>query len=885
MSFSWEEYDKQWGTSIAPGTVAQQTVPSLAVENRVSLPALLDEAYKGVLNSTDTTQASFYGLAGIVGAKFGIDTLRDWGFEGYKRNMEEASQYVAAVDDVTEIKSLADVMLWGANGLGQLSVNALVSIGGAGLGAVVAKYGVQQTAKQIAAGLVEKGVAKEVAAQTAAEATAAALAKREMIGIGAGMYAASAGQEIGSIGGDIYEQTGRAEPNIAIVGGAAAGALDVLPEVRAAKTLLGKRAVGGAVKEVAIQAALEGATEAAQTVIERASVGKAMSGSWAGRESMDYVFSDEGIRDIINATALGSLGGGVIGGASTIANRLNLAKSIREINDEVANAPMNTVLTPEQVRNLPALYRPTMAVDSEGVAREMSQPEMATAEQQRMAAQEIGLTPDVVAAQVTRGMPSEAAEAVAETRPEAPVADIPREQFLGSERALRSPAVWAQIDLAQPADRVAESAKAKDLIKLADTLGLNAFEYKSMTDMAQAVKDRRDAVAQVNAMSEQQLAELPVAELKTLAETLGAKADPKSVMARADEITEGFRQRVGSETHRTAVEAALMGGQTVRQEVLQDYPDLTARYTPRSSEEYKAAIERMATERIGKETSPKKLAEIATRIRNSTKGKDYTDKEILTDLSSAILAKSKKPAPLKEGEGISKLTGLPDRASYDVQEKKKPVVAYVNLDNIARYNERFSLGDGDRVINAFGEVLRESGYDAYHMGGDRFAVQFDDEAEAYLAMDALQRAAKETEMEFHSGGKHFGVSGLTFKYGVGKTLTEAGDVAGQEESRRTNIRERRPEGVEAVPAADSGVRQGGEPGPRGEQKLASKLTGVRINGRNFGLGYANVESAEVSIETPLEDGGTAYRTVNAASAMRDIDSRIDSLESLVDCLG
>ncbi len=41
----------------------------------------------------EQTQALLYGGAGAVGDLFGIDSLRDWGYEGYNRNMEQAAQF------------------------------------------------------------------------------------------------------------------------------------------------------------------------------------------------------------------------------------------------------------------------------------------------------------------------------------------------------------------------------------------------------------------------------------------------------------------------------------------------------------------------------------------------------------------------------------------------------------------------------------------------------------------------------------------------------------------------------------------------------------------------------------------------------------------------
>lgn len=884
--------------------------PSQIASKGFDLSTLLDEAYKGVLSSTDATQASFYGLAGVVGSKFGIDSLRDWGIEGYLRNMEEASQYVAAQDDITKVRDLADVALWAANGLGQLSVNAVTAILGGGVGGIVAKFGVQQSVKQLAKGLVEKGVAREVAEEIASKSMMQAVS-RGTIG---GLAATSIGQEVGSIGGDIVQETGAMDANAALLGGTAAGLLDVLPQARAAKTILGRGAIKNVASEVIKQAAFEGATEGAQTVIERASVGKAQTGQWLGRETRDRVFSDDGIREIINATALGALGGGVIGGASTIAQRVDTSRSLREINEQIESAQPSRVLSPEQLRQLPVPYRPPLAVDAEGVARPMSPMEVRAAEQERTRRTELGLTPDIEAAQRRKeeggGLPEDREVRVPEQKEVAPAWKTTREDFLSGERATASPSAWTKIDLDRPVEDVAKE-KRRDLVTLATALDLSPFKLKDETGLAQAIKDRRDAIVKANSLTPE--TKLPAEEAKKLAADLGIKYEGRKgtpFQERAKELSQGFRRAIGTETHATAVEVALRRGETVPKEVLKDYPVLAAEFSPRASEQYKGAIDQMASMIAKDVKDPARLKRLATDIREQAKKLEYTQRVVRQDIASAILAtanttqaarkerrtklelrkaiESMEPAEavreiervrVEKRPGINTMTGLRDMSAHDTldENKRKPIKAFINLSSIKKINEQFSPADGDRVIQAFAEVLREGEWDAFHVKDDKFLVQFDDEQEAKLGMDLLRKSAEETELEFSDAeGKTYRVESLPFNYGIGTTVEEARSAARAEQ-------ERAAEGKPAGQPEDAGVQEGGAE-PRRRPGLAAKLSAKTVAGKDFGVGYSRVKGVEVTYDVELEDGQKATRTVDAAVALNSIDKRIDGLKALLDCV-
>jgi hypothetical protein len=127
-----------------------------------------------------------------------------------------------------------------------------------------------------------------------------------------------AGAETGDIYQEVYEKDkGRKGATVAAVHGVAAGLLDYIPVLR----IFNKMGVDDTVKreakrhilrrvpkEIIKQAATEGLTEGAQTVIEQAAL------EWVDKNHK--LFSDENIREVINATAMGIAVGGLTGGAA-----------------------------------------------------------------------------------------------------------------------------------------------------------------------------------------------------------------------------------------------------------------------------------------------------------------------------------------------------------------------------------------------------------------------------------------------------------------------------------------------------------------------------------------------------------------------------------------
>ena len=286
---------------------------------------------RGLKAGIDQVQGLGYGALSLSGDAVGSVTLRDYGMEGYQRNMAEAEEHggrikswseiqpftdAENISDVgTSINDIADYVLYGG---GTLVPTMAAALAGGGIGGVLGKAALKKSVTGMLSGTVAKQATKLAAAQNLTKAAAekavvASLATT--IGSTAGLVGATTTMESGGIFGEIYEETGEYVWDKALVGGLAAGALDALPAGRVLNTLgFGKIAKEGVadvitksdvLKEGLTQALFEGSTEVGQTIIEKATI------KWV--DDNYEVFSDENIVEIIDSFLLGGIGGGAMG--------------------------------------------------------------------------------------------------------------------------------------------------------------------------------------------------------------------------------------------------------------------------------------------------------------------------------------------------------------------------------------------------------------------------------------------------------------------------------------------------------------------------------------------------------------------------------------------
>lgn len=288
---------------------------------------------KGLKAGVDQVQAQGYGAAALVGDFFENKALQDWGVEGYQRNMTEASLNQGDVQNFTDIDSGGEFLDWAGYTVGNLAPNLAATVAGGGLTGAVIKQGVKKGAERYIQREVTRGVSREVAEREAKKR----VAKRVVAGQAAGTSAVSTGMSAGSI----YGETGDA--SVAATHGAVMGALDALPVMRVLKRLGVSDAAEDAISRSVMgdlmrQGTLEGGTEAMQTLIEQ------HAKYWvdSNGESLLNNLGEVNWKQIVDATAAGTLGGTAMSGATS------MVSSSRSSSDDGADPPIDGSFTPPE---------------------------------------------------------------------------------------------------------------------------------------------------------------------------------------------------------------------------------------------------------------------------------------------------------------------------------------------------------------------------------------------------------------------------------------------------------------------------------------------------------------------------------------------------------
>lgn len=290
----------------------------------------MGEFRRGLNRGLEQLQALGYGAAGLVGdigaqtynsivagdrqtETFGTPTgLRDWGYAGYQRNMEEAANYAKTIDRIENIRSLSDAGNWLAGTAGELVPNILGLLTPAGVTAVVGKT--------IGAGAIKKAgaaaVSRAVAAGATEEAALAAVNRQilQRLTLSATGITSSA-IESGGNWGESVEARGitSTNPLIDLTFGIASGLTDVIlgaegsiiravtgTPVTAAAEQAFRRSLTGALLRTSAQEAGQEALQEILSIVNQ------------GVQEHNITLTEDDISDILNAAAAGFVGGGLM---------------------------------------------------------------------------------------------------------------------------------------------------------------------------------------------------------------------------------------------------------------------------------------------------------------------------------------------------------------------------------------------------------------------------------------------------------------------------------------------------------------------------------------------------------------------------------------------
>jgi len=201
---------------------------------RPESPGFWKSAYSGFAN---TLPAMAQGFLGLGGSALGIDSLRDWGFEGYKRNMEEGQEYAPSVE-LKHIDTAGEAFDFAREQAGALLPTMVEAAAGALIGSLIAP-GPGTAAGGLAGRTIlrkgiEKIVQKGMKTKLGKEMGEAALRKQvekaalKKLGSQAGMFGTVTQMEAGGNYGELMSEHGVDAPWSSLGFGAAAASLEFL---------------------------------------------------------------------------------------------------------------------------------------------------------------------------------------------------------------------------------------------------------------------------------------------------------------------------------------------------------------------------------------------------------------------------------------------------------------------------------------------------------------------------------------------------------------------------------------------------------------------------------------------------------------------------------
>ena len=339
----------------------------------------MGEFMKGVHRGIESTQAMSYGALGAIGDLLGIDSLRDAGYEGYLRNMEEAEQYKGSTqsfsDIFTEEGSAVDWALGTAGELLPTMAGALVSGGvGSAAGYTLGKTMAGKAARKFVADRIEnqfkknmvelagKGVVGEAAEATARDAaTKAVMQKMAQWGGTAALTGYTSLQEGGSNWGQDVTSHGLegTSPGQDLFFGLLSGMSEAVlgAESSILRAWTGKK-VSDQVEQAFRKEFLKGLPKAAASEGGQEAFQEMLSSINANIQDAKGLLTTEDLEGMFNAAMAGALGGTVMHVPTLIGERRGKrAKTADEqkIENLVKEIEENKRKREEEAKKIPAI--------------------------------------------------------------------------------------------------------------------------------------------------------------------------------------------------------------------------------------------------------------------------------------------------------------------------------------------------------------------------------------------------------------------------------------------------------------------------------------------------------------------------------------------------
>lgn len=216
---------------------------------------------------------------------------------------------------------------------------------------------------------------------------------------------------------------------------------------------------------------------------------------------------------------------------------------------------------------------------------------------------------------------------------------------------------------------------------------------------------------------------------------------------------------------------------------------------------------------------------------------------------------------------VNPVSGLPGRAAFNEAMKTNPTIpqfAAIDMDGLKYINDEFGHEAGDQYLAALGIALKDANLDAYHLGGDEFAViSWGEQIDLIDALETVQAEMEQLSFNFTGkSGKQYLKNGAEFSFATGKDYKNADKrVAVVKESRtRQGKRAERgqpPRGLVEQPAGTN---------DEGGSVFAARITGASRGQTKGTPGVVNLR-AKMTMPSGIREDNDYWRPGVKESAM------------------
>ena len=351
---------------VDPESVDSEFAKEFEEVEKLSRPGLGTEFTRGVSRGIDQLQSTAFGGLALAGDLTGLDSVRDFGVEGFERNKRQAAGKAPSIRSFKDVDDIGEGFRFITGLGGEVLPSAIeAGVGAAATGGIGFAAG-----KQIAKRAIRKRIGNNMRSRLAKEGgekardalasrSARKVARRAATG---GLAASSFTQNAGETYSELYDTAASRGDRIraSLAAGTVAGALDAAVPITVLRRVFpasaGKEVADATLKKTAVKKMTDKIDEAFKgykplkrrflTSLARdtsneawTEAGQEMVQEWAqSYADPDYEFRPDEFRErIINAAIAGAVGGAQFGGVSATTetvrqNRLN--RDLENLSDE-----------------------------------------------------------------------------------------------------------------------------------------------------------------------------------------------------------------------------------------------------------------------------------------------------------------------------------------------------------------------------------------------------------------------------------------------------------------------------------------------------------------------------------------------------------------------